>query len=243
MRPDSARDLQRHARSPVAALREIALVSQRQHQVVPRRRDLGDRPAGLARLARKAEAGERWNDEMEGVRRVRRVGQRLDDAHELQHRSGPAMRHDQRPRALVPRADVQEMDVQPVELDQEIGMGVERRLARAPVILLGPISREILHHGERNALVPVVDLLLVGPAGGADAGVEVVDRGLRHVDGEGAYLGHAARLDPAPGVLQLTIVSAIRPAARPIPCRRDWHIPGCRGDRPCLRPAPPGWNR
>ena len=66
---------------------------------------------------------------MEGVRLAaavrRRIGERLDDLQLLDDRAGPAVRDDQRERVLVPRADVDEVDVQPVDLGQEVRQSVQ----------------------------------------------------------------------------------------------------------------------
>jgi len=61
---------------------------------------------------------------MERVRRARamrrRVGKRLDDLQLLDDRPGPSVRDDQRQRVLVLGADVNEVNVKPVDLGQEL---------------------------------------------------------------------------------------------------------------------------
>jgi hypothetical protein len=49
-----------------------------------------------------------------------RVGQRADGREQLDDRPGPAMRHDQRQRVLMPRLDVDEVDGDPVDLGCEL---------------------------------------------------------------------------------------------------------------------------
>jgi hypothetical protein len=49
------------------------------------------------------------------------VGQRLDDLQLLEDRSGPAVPDDQRQRVLARRADVDEVDVEPVDLVTKFG--------------------------------------------------------------------------------------------------------------------------
>ena len=63
----------------------------------------------------------RWkaSDALAAVRG--RVGQRLDDLQLLDDRARPAVRDDQRQRVLVLGADVQEVNVQPVDLGQKFG--------------------------------------------------------------------------------------------------------------------------
>ena len=107
-----------HRRAPVAALRDEAFIAEPLHQRDPRGGDPLDRPA-LRRAVRKAVAGERGRDEVEGVARVAAVrggiGERADHLEELDHRSRPAMGDDQRQRVRFRRADVEEMDARAVD--------------------------------------------------------------------------------------------------------------------------------
>ena len=93
---------------------------------------------------------------MERVRRARAmrggVGKRLDDLQLLDDRARPPVRDDQRQRVLVLGADVNEMNVQPVDLGHEVRQGVQLRLALAPVVVCPPVAREVLHHREPHAL-------------------------------------------------------------------------------------------
>ena len=61
---------------------------------------------------------------MEGVRCIpamrRGIGERLDDLELLDDRARPAVRDDERQRILVLRTDVNEMDVEPVDLGDEV---------------------------------------------------------------------------------------------------------------------------
>ena len=50
----------------------------------------------------------------------RRIGQRLDDLQLLDDRAGPSVRDEERQRVLVLGADVDEVDVQPVDLGDEV---------------------------------------------------------------------------------------------------------------------------
>ena len=67
---------------------------------------------------------------MEGVRRAaavsRGVGQRIDDLQLLDGRAGPAVGDDERHRIFMSRADVNEVDVQPVDLGDELGWAFSR---------------------------------------------------------------------------------------------------------------------
>ena len=57
------------------------------------------------------------------------IGQRIDDLHLLDDRAGPAVRDDHRQRIFMLRADVNEMNVEPVDLGDELRQGVQPRLA------------------------------------------------------------------------------------------------------------------
>ena len=50
----------------------------------------------------------------------RRIGQRIDNLQLLDNRAGPAVRHDERQRALVFRTNVNKVNVEPVDLGDEI---------------------------------------------------------------------------------------------------------------------------
>ena len=96
-------------------------------------------------------------------------------------------------RVLVPRADVDEVDVQPVDLGHEVRQGVQPRLAPAPVVVGRPVARELLHGRELHALRVVVDRLALGPPGGADAPAQFRNLRLIEADLERARDGGAMR--------------------------------------------------
>ena len=65
---------------------------------------------------------------MEGVRCAsavrRRIDQRIDDLQLLDDRAGPSMRDDDRQRILMLRTNVDEMNVEPIDLGDEVRQGV-----------------------------------------------------------------------------------------------------------------------
>src|SRR3954471_20598097 len=127
---------------------------------------------------------------------VRRgIGERLDDLQLLDDRAGPAVCDDERKRVLMPRADVDEVDVQPVDLGQEVRQAVQPGLALAPVVVRPPVAGELLHGRERHALRVVVDRLRLGPPGRVDAPTQLIDIRRRKADLELADVGAAARGD------------------------------------------------
>jgi hypothetical protein len=113
-----------------------------------------------------------------------RVGEQVDDLHLLDHRAGPSVADDERQRVLVLGANVDEVDVQPVDLRDEVGHRVELGLALAPVVLVVPVARERLHRRELHALRGIGDGLLLGPARGRDASAQVLEVRLGNLDGE-----------------------------------------------------------
>jgi hypothetical protein len=62
------------------------------------------------------------------------------------------MRDNHGQRIFMFRANVNEMDVEPVDLGNELRQRVQFRLAFAPIVFFAPIARELPHHFERHAL-------------------------------------------------------------------------------------------
>ena len=123
--PHRVRDVGAH----VAALGDVARVAEALHQLRPRAGDAAGLPAELGRLAREAVARQGRQHQMEcilGGAAVRgRVGQRADGLEQLDDRAGPAVRHDQRQRVLMPRPDVDEVDLHAVDLGRELRQRVQ----------------------------------------------------------------------------------------------------------------------
>src|SRR5262249_36489670 len=94
----------------------------------------------------------------------------IDDLQLLDDRAGPAVVDDQRQRVFMLRANVNEVDVQPVDLGDELRQGVQCRLASAPVVPGRPVAREFLNHCERHALRLIRDGLLPGARSGPRRG-------------------------------------------------------------------------
>jgi hypothetical protein len=122
-----------------------------------------------------------------------RVDQRPDDLEELDDRPWPAVVEDKRQRISLRRTDVEEVDLEPVDLGAELGQRVQARLARPPVVTVGPVRAQLLQVGKRDALRPVVDRLAVRPAGAVKALTKIVELCLRNLDPERRDLvGHLA---------------------------------------------------
>ena len=176
----------RDGRAPVAALRHEPGVPQALHQLDPGPCGAGGIPPGGGRLGGEPVPRQRGNHQMERVRRAPAVrggiGERLDDLQLLDDRAGPPVRDDQRQRVLVLGADVDEMNVQPVDLGHEVRQGVQLRLARAPVVVRPPVAREVLHHREPHALRVVGDRLALGPPGRVHAPAQIGELRLGKTD-------------------------------------------------------------
>ena len=110
------------------------------------------------------------------------IGERLDDLQLLDDRARPPVRDDQRQRVLVPRANVEEVNVQPVDLGDEVRQRVQLRLALAPVVVGPPVAQELLHHRQRNALRVVADRLALRPPRRIHPPAEVRELRLRKTD-------------------------------------------------------------
>src|SRR5215470_11304051 len=128
----------RDDRTPIASLRDELRISKTPHQHDPGAGDAGWIPAGSGRLARKAVARHRRNHQMESVRcapaMCRRIGQWLDDLQLLDDRAWPPVRDDEWQRILMFRTNVNEVNVEPIDLGDELREGVQSRLALAPIV-------------------------------------------------------------------------------------------------------------
>ena len=181
-------DDRRDGGAPVAALRDIAVVPESGHQSGKCGADALDAPTSGRRTTGEAEAGQRRRDDMERVGRVAaergRVGQRLEHLVELDDRSRPPVRQDQRQRVVVGRTHMHEVDVEPVDLGHVLVEAVQLRFARPPVVAVGPVRRDLADVPERDALRPVVDDLGVSPSSVAKTGAEVLEVAVGDVDRE-----------------------------------------------------------
>ena len=123
---------------------------------------------------------------MEGVRCARAVlrglGERIDDLQLLDRRARPPVRDDQRQRVLVLGANVDEVDVDPVDLGDEVREGRKALLELAPVVVRRPVVGQRLDRLELHALGGIH--LPVGPLRRLDAAAQVLELLLGDVDRE-----------------------------------------------------------
>src|SRR5262245_2283103 len=87
------------------------------------------------------------------------------------------------------RTNVDEMNVEPINLGNELRYGVQFRLGLAPVVLRRPIAREFLHRCELHALRLIRDVFPLRPLRRVDAPAEIVERLLWDVNAEGMDCG------------------------------------------------------
>jgi len=99
----------------------------------------------------------------------RGIGEWLDDLQLLDDRAGPPVRDDERQGIVMLRANVNEMNVEPIDLGDELREGVQSRLALAPIVFGRPVARELLNRRELHALRRIRDRFPVRPPGHVDA--------------------------------------------------------------------------
>src|SRR5437879_1025325 len=73
------------------------------------------------------------------------------------------------------RTNVQEVNVEPVNLRRELFEAIEQLLAATPIILLSPITADLLDPLQWRALAPVIDQFGFRPAGPAQSRSEIVE--------------------------------------------------------------------
>jgi hypothetical protein len=141
---------------------------------------------GAGGLAGKAVARHRRDDHVERVfdaPAVRgRIGQRGDQLDLLEHRARPTMRYNQRKRFCVPRPDVDEVNVQPIDVGDELRESVQLRFRLSPIVIRRPVARQALHCRKRHTLRLVGDRFLLGPPCRSDPAAQLFDRFLRHMN-------------------------------------------------------------
>ena len=137
----------------------------------------GTSQPGAVGLARESVPRKRRDHDFERVGRgpavCSGVGQRTDHLQLLDDRTGPAVGDDDRQGVRVLRLHVDEVDVEPVDVRDEIGIGEDLRLGAAPIVTVRPMIGELLHCREPDALRVVVHRLPVGPLGRLDPALEV----------------------------------------------------------------------
>ncbi len=91
------------------------------------------------------------------------------------------MRNDQRQRIFMFREDVDEMNVEPVDLGDELRQGVHFGLDLAPVVLCRPITRQRLSRRELHSLRGICNGLAFRPFRSEDALFQIGEFRVRNV--------------------------------------------------------------
>ena len=112
----------------------------------------------------------------------RRVGERFDDLQLFDDRTRPAVRDDERQRVVVLGANVDEVNVQPVDLGNELRQRVQLRLALTPVVAISPVVRELLRRLEGYTLRLISNRLLIRPPRGRNPRPQIFKIRLRSLD-------------------------------------------------------------
>src|SRR5712692_7420168 len=153
-----------------------------------------------------------------------RVAQRADDLGELRHRPRPPVRHDERQRVGLGRADVDEVNALAVDRRGELREAVELCLGRPPVVAVAPVAAQLLQVAELGAVVPTRAVDLVREAGLSQARPQVVEHRLGHVDDEGLnVVVHGVILTHPWFPRSLSSPAPAEASARPQPC--SWPPP------------------
>ncbi len=142
----------------------------------------------------------------------RGIGQGVDDLELLDDRARPSMRDDQRQGIRMCRADMDEMDVEPIDFGDGLREGIEPRLDFPPVVVRLPVAHEVLQHRLRHALSFVGDGLLVGPPCGSQAAAKVGEVLLGHIDAERS-IASAGAADTGDEGKSVAVPAAVIPAA------------------------------
>jgi hypothetical protein len=103
------------------------------------------------------------------------------------------MRHDQRQRILMPRPDVDEVNLDPVDLGCELRQRVQSCLAPAPVVLGRPVAGERLQRRQLHALGAVCNELFRRPTRRLDPAAQLSELLFGNLDLERTYVGGGLR--------------------------------------------------
>src|ERR1019366_3127983 len=141
--------------APVSALGNPSLaVPDPVHQLGPGAGNSQVVPARLARPVGESESWERGNDHVKGVLGRSAVSdwvdKRSDRIEELDGRTWPAVRQDQRQSVLVRGLGVDEMDPEAVQQRPTVFERVDLGFQATPVVTVRPVPDELLDFGERD---------------------------------------------------------------------------------------------
>jgi hypothetical protein len=110
---------------------------------------------------------------------------------ELDDRTRPAVRDQQRKRVVVRRALVDEVNVETVDLGDEVVEPVQRGFACAPVVFICPIVGQLAGVAQRDALIPVIDGFGLRPSRAGQPVLQVGEVCVGNRDAKRIDLGHS----------------------------------------------------
>ena len=87
----------------------------------------------LVVLVEENKVGKRWNHQVKCIRSICRIREWLDDLHLLDDRARPSVADDERQRIFMFRTNVNEMNVEPIDLGDEVRQGFQSLFALTPV--------------------------------------------------------------------------------------------------------------
>src|SRR5205823_12330715 len=136
-------------------------------------------------------ARQRGRDDREGVRRVaaeaRGIGQHRQEPLELDDGARPAVREEERQGLSAHARLVDEVKLDPADLDGELAKAVQPGLVHAPLVLRPPVLDQLPHVSEARAVAPAGLRRLVGPADALEPGAEVREHRVGHLDRERSW--------------------------------------------------------
>jgi hypothetical protein len=183
----SVHKLIRDAVADVSSLCAVLRVSQHLgHEPVPKR-GRGRKADGFSfGLGRKTKSGHRRHDHIERViRRAAKsggIGKRPNRFEELEDRTRPAVREDQRHRLRSAPLHVIEVNIEIADARKELRVAIQVCFRFPPVKMRGPVFRKLLHVIPVGAVAPVARLQAIRPARLAHSIENAIDRRLRDVN-------------------------------------------------------------
>src|SRR5688572_10989675 len=97
----------------------------------------------------------------------RGIGEGPHNFQKLKDRPWPSVRHNQRHRIVMRRADVGELNVETLNLGDKLWQGIQFRFRLPPVVIRTPVLYKRLQFGELDALTLVWNGFLIWPTGGS----------------------------------------------------------------------------
>ena len=112
------------------------------------------------------------------------------------------MRDDHRQRIGLLRADVNEVNVEPIDVGDELRVRIQLRLCLSASVLLPPVACELLHRRELDPLRRIHYCLAVGPLGRDDPATQIHERFVGRFERERANRRVTAQLRRGSGISQ-----------------------------------------